>query len=592
MAGRKLYIIDEGLDMYVDKVYATVNDMRNPDFNFADKIACREYVLNQLKLASNLPKIQSISVAQEGDIRFKTRDLFITTTDCERTRKFYVGDWRVSVTYEGSFAFKSQKKQSLGFHSPVWGANTVHPHISGRTSHGCLGNAEAPLQYYLKTGNVKALAIYILGYLESVNLQDSAGITLGYCKEVELDEENNPIVTEDGTYKYKSNEFDREDSYSINRRSSDVVDRTHKEYLTYKAVRCHQCSEYYNPLWVIYQDNCRAYCKECSENLKQCKICGALIDYADNKIGDDYYCKECTRNYLKTCSTCNKLFKPDGDASVDMIKGIEYLSDFNVGHTVAMKTANEGIEYRCMCDECKARLPQEFKDKYIVDFKKLKLYNSDNKMVSLKSTIDYGEFNSKCTSCGTVLPVEHLSSLPAYKSVKQNAIYRSQCVCGKCLGSEDLNADREQKHTERWIRKIIMSGSANKVSTAIDIPSATGKLVITKNPRLPGIIYPRRLFNNYMEEITQVHNFKLDCEPIEECKICASCSLPIENEEPLYDAQLDKYFHITCASNTYVKCPKCTHLIPLNKTVAGNLKEYTKDEAHMCMNCYNNREEE
>lgn len=480
---RKLFISNTGFDKFADVVYNTTKD--NKDQAFADIIACREYIMRQFKLASKLPKVSSISLTDSGELRIRTRDLFISNSDIGKLRKFFVGKWKIVATPEGDYVFHSMNKTELGFYSGTWGNGTVHPHISGRSGHGCLGNAEAPLQLYLKTGAIKTLAIYIIGYLESVNINDTAGIEVGHCKEVALDEDGNVLHDEEGNYKFIQNEFDREHTHTISNTSANNVDRIHQEYITRNYGVCCGCKMSFNMAHLNnVGNNIGEYvCNDCKENLKTCPLCGNVaMKTIHDPVNDMDYCEDCVNNWFHKCGLCNeyafpKLDKDNIEQSLMRLKDVEVRKQ---GITIISRRDILYVQHVCSCclDILKGDKLEKIK---LPTFKKVEV---DNTLASLEMKIPFDTYKTKCYSCRNKTSVENLA-VNSIASVEQN-------LCGHCLSMPSermINAGSNYRMTDKYIRDKYV-----RVSTHIEDNNIVIH-VLPYNDKI-GILLPRAAFKD------------------------------------------------------------------------------------------------
>lgn len=401
---RKLFISNIGFERFAENIYNTTKDMK--DQSFVDIIACREYLMQQFKFASKLSKVSSISLTDNCELRIRTRDLFISDSSTGILRKFFVGKWRITTTPSGYYHFTSMNVKELGFYSGVWGDGTVHPHISGRSGHGCLGNAEAPLQYYLKIGAIKTLVIYILGYLESVNINDSAGIELGHCKEVALDDEGNVLHDEDGNYKFITNEFNREGDYHISTTSQYNVDKEHHEYITGSSGCCNGCNKLYNMKYLVRTSNNQVVCENCKEHMKTCSICGGIsMKVIHDNVNDLDYCDGCCSTWFTKCRLCNdyifpKLDKDNIEDSLIQLKETR-IKKQNIIYIIK----DDRISVRNVCDSCMDILKKDKLTIKPVVFNKVK---TTKKLASMPINVPYNKYRYRCISCGAQTPIESL----------------------------------------------------------------------------------------------------------------------------------------------------------------------------------------
>lgn len=181
------------------------------------------------------------------------------------------------------------------------------------------------LQAYWQAGNLSGAITIAIMYLESVNLDDSAGVSLGYCREVALDDDNNVIHTESGNYLFKDNEFTKASrDYGCERKISSYsnhVDKETHEYLLSDAVhKCSSCNTYKN-LWHLFKtEDGEHLCESCKENVAKCSCCGKEVYNKNNLIEISEgvsICKSCAKEKTYTCALCGKVELVDSDDIVE-----------------------------------------------------------------------------------------------------------------------------------------------------------------------------------------------------------------------------------------------------------------------------------
>lgn len=362
---RKLYIDDSGLGGYAYLVQGYMNDKYNTGTTTDNEKA---KIYTELKLAVENEKIKSIIVNKDGYITIKTNELIITEPRLKR--KFYVGSYEIRCHFYGTFKFKSTSefRNELAFRSGCWSGKTIHPHINSASSNACLGNAETPMLLFIQQGEIRALISIIIGYLETANINDSAGRYVGCLPELELDESGNPILLDKNAeyisdkYKIKTdNEFSKyEEPYEK------VIKGITKsnEYAIYNSKYCECCGQLFNE-WEIV-NNIADYgwvCNDCYQNLKVCDVCGRLIkkedDYAEHN--GTTYCTQCKEYYLVECSQCGEVItsvtKEQLDARTSSIYKRTLLRDSikPYAHYVIDNELND--KYIYVCDSCRPTIP-------------------------------------------------------------------------------------------------------------------------------------------------------------------------------------------------------------------------------------------
>lgn len=362
---RKLYIDDSGLIEYAELVASYMNEKYSTGTT-ADNEKAKIYT--ELKLAVENEKIKSIIVNKEGYITIKTNELIITEPILKR--KFYVGSYEIRCHFYGTFKFKSTSefRNELAFRSGCWSGKAVHPHINSSGGHACLGNAETPMLLFIQQGEIRALISIIIGYLETVNINDSAGKYVGCLPELELDESGKPILLDEnaehimGKYKIRTdNEFAGEESD----RDKTIRGITKsKEYAIHDSKYCQCCGELFNS-WEISNSivDYGWVCNDCYQNLKVCDVCGRLMrredEYAEHNGAT--YCYECKTNYLVECSQCGEVItsvtKEQLDACASRRDKITLLENSikPYAHYVIDNELNAKNIY--VCDSCRPTIP-------------------------------------------------------------------------------------------------------------------------------------------------------------------------------------------------------------------------------------------
>lgn len=581
--GRKLFIDNNGFDYYASKVYENVNSDKDNDRNYADLLECRQYIMQQLKLAARLNNVQSISVLKSGVIRIRTRDLFISTSDTGILRKFFVGKWKIECNYYFNLKFRSCNIQELGFNSGCWGRNTVHPHINGRNAEGCLGNAAAPLNMYIRNGDIKAFAMYAIGYLTSVNVQDSAGKYLARCKEVKLDDDGNVMHDENGNYMYIENEFNAEDVDYVSNGYSTNVDLKHHEFITNRSCCCEICGKPYNLTHIkrLPDGDIRYVCDTCIDNIKTCDCCHSIIK-ADDKIksievNGVTICSNCVHKYLYTCGLCDAVILPDVDITKDNVKEILVSNksniDFNKTHTVYYSKPSQHygnkLEFTHICNSCKELAhTNEMVKNNIIMFTKAKLNNSYVNV--LRDNIPYNTYKMLCTNCGNR---PHVFEVDNYV---ENMIIMNKNIC------LDNSCYLQELHNENKISIDTHKATLGMYTNLLPIHE-DGKLKIKiydndkYGMRSSGICLPRILFTDTtkwsidkdrvrtMEYNEETNTF----EEVVKINRCACCNKELQEDEVYYlDKDLNK-FCFDCADITYTHCTECNKLVRLTEQSRG-----------------------
>lgn len=432
---RKLYIDDSGLGEYANLVQEYMNEKYDTGTTTDNEKA---KIYTELKLAVENEKIKSIIVNKEGYITIKTNELIITEPILKR--KFYVGSYEIRCHFYGTFKFKSTSefRNELAFRSGCWSGKTVHPHINSFDGHACLGNAETPMLLFIQQGEIRALISIIIGYLETVNINDSAGKYVGCLPELELDESGKPILLDEnaehimGKYKIRTdNEFAGEES------ERDKVIRgitKSKEYGIYNSKYCECCGALFNSWEIVnHIENYGWVCDDCFKNLKVCDVCGRLIrkedDYAEHNGAT--YCTQCKEDYLVECSQCGEVItsvtKEQLDACASRRDKITLLENSikPYAHYVIDNELNAKNIY--VCDSCRPTIPNNPVLSKLVVNDKIETSYEVNKINAIASNR-----RCACKNCGSYFNIGRMFRI-------NEGAYCNTCVYGGVDIREDDN---------------------------------------------------------------------------------------------------------------------------------------------------------
>lgn len=473
---RKLYINDAGLNTYCKLVTDYMKINYDVERTLEEMIA---KVTMELKLAVMNDKIRTITVREDGTIVIKTEELILTEPRLKR--HFFVGAYEIACTYRGSFKFKSisQYKSEISFHSSCWGVSTIHPHIKSTTGKACLGNAETPLILFIRQGEIRAVISMLIGYLETANINDSAGRFVGCLPEIELDESGKPVVIDAEAetlrekYKILTNEFDDEES--DNHRA--IIEITHdNKYGTYSSKYCECCGDFYNRKDITTHIPGYGYvCNRCKENITICDCCGSRVNRDDSyEINDLLLCESCYNNTLRECVQCGTVLNKTTKADLENERSFNKASIIrNNIYGMVTTVVTDDLEKKdiCVCNNCKATI--------------------NNNPV-------YGSLLNKVTTVSKY-KIDISNTLSKYKSVKCQS-------CGTWYAFGKLYKTEDGRYICSHCATGIVSGISNREDTVVvmngKIGVTTGAKEIMMSDTAPNI-YPKYIFNkdNIKEEI-------------------------------------------------------------------------------------------
>lgn len=359
---RKLYINNVGLEEYCKRVtkYMQVNyDINRTLEEMVAKVTM------ELKLAVMNDKLRTITVKEDGTIVIKTEELILTEPRLKR--HFFVGAYEIACTYQGNFKFKSisQYKSEIAFHSGCWQVSTIHPHIKSTTGKACLGNAETPLVLFIRQGEIRALISILIGYLETANINDTAGKYVGCLPEIELDEGGKPVVIDAEAetlrekYKILTNEFDDEER---DRDKAIVAITPDDKYGTSSGAYCECCGDYFNRKDITtHIPGYGNVCDKCKENIKVCDCCSRRVTKDDSfEINDLILCETCYNNTLRECVQCGTVLNTTTKADLANVDGSYAKGNVikNNINGIRETIVTDSLEKKdiCVCNNCKATI--------------------------------------------------------------------------------------------------------------------------------------------------------------------------------------------------------------------------------------------
>lgn len=495
---RKLFIDNAGLDSYADDI--RINNKTIFDILMSNDEA-KEKILNECKMVVEDAKVVSMSITAKAEIRIRFSPLILTEPRLKR--KFYVGSWELRCDESGRFRWYStdEFKDKLEFKSGCWGDNTIHPHINGNTHRGCLGNAETPMIQFVKTGELRALTSMAIGYLETTNIQDSAGKYIGYMKELELDDKGEPIILDinnselEKRYKFKTDtEFDKE-KYPRDRYVKYITGDN--EYGTGTASECPVCEKYYNIYKMKLVHSIGKYiCNECSKNMVNCDICGDVISKHPVTHNGITYCNSCAKEWLLECKQCGEII-PNG-LTKEIINDLkttyglenyhnkltEIRIDYNKSHTIqCINTDTFDIENLPFCDDCKGGLTRNpIFSKKLVNFKKyVTPYTITN-----GTKINWKEV-AHCPYCGNYVDIMQTIILEDKFYCSTCALHRkSQLLVTRAMSDDTIIYDVLNNKIYRTLEEkqqvlFVYNRYANNANARQPLRIEDGKVVLGEN---------------------------------------------------------------------------------------------------------------
>ena len=207
-----------------------------------------------------------------------TAPLYITETN--NNKRYYLGRMIIEMPIDASNN-QIRFKNIDNCRNNMWG-HCAHPHVNGE-GHGCLGTAEPQIVEYGSNRMYYPLYITLLNYLQSVNIEDSAGAYIVRWDEVD---ENGTIVNLGDT---SIGDLDNDWEYHCSHCGVGMYEDD--------VYTCEECNDVYcedhiveigDGYWVC--ENCFEYMKN-NNKISQCLNCGDW--FLNEDINESGYCNDC-----------------------------------------------------------------------------------------------------------------------------------------------------------------------------------------------------------------------------------------------------------------------------------------------------------
>jgi hypothetical protein len=142
-------------------------------------------LLKEIETIKNNKKVEEIFFADNGNLLIDTGELFVRVV-CEdkKVRRYRMGRYRIDVNL-GNGAVKFFNRNIENIRKSMWD-NCHHPHVNP-SGNGCLGNASTLIAECIMNREWAILADVLINYLESVNIDDGAGIYYTNWDEVDAE---------------------------------------------------------------------------------------------------------------------------------------------------------------------------------------------------------------------------------------------------------------------------------------------------------------------------------------------------------------------------------------------------------------------
>lgn len=498
------------------------------------------------------------------------------------------------------------------------------------------------LQAYWQAGSFSGAITVAIMYLESVNLDDGAGIWLGYCREVALDDDNNVLHTEDGNYLFVENEFTKANrDYGYERKVSGYgnhVDKETHEYLTYGTTHtCSSCNTYKNAWHLIRTEDGEYLCEHCKENVAKCSCCGKEI-YNKDKLVEIRegvsVCSTCALEKTYTCSLCGNVELVDSDdiveatrqrtkyhnlihrqigfvdvcpSCIEALKEKEVLRNRIVARFTRAEVTKEFAKVNNTIPLHSKVLPSSVKPMYIENctpfvyrknIKANNMYNVDfNNPSQVKSTYAMSMYRIKREEMERTDDKVYLKIIDGYLPIiklefkdrieyRLSSFYNDNAVfILKDIFLKDFRDFSINKTTKEitYIDNSEEYYNDDKVFKVISyIPERKIQKSLLNEPNLMDIILDKEVLKEVLKDI-KIEDEKVIC-PVCKEEIDISC------EDNYRSTKDGTPVHIECARDVGVRCANCGKVVSLLDLGRNSIDNVSSDKENWCKDCIENYE--
>jgi len=267
-------------------------------------------LINEIRNLAKQYKVEDYDIVGEI-ISIYTDDMIVELPDEYNAPPITIGKFKIDINLKkGQIRFTNLTKKRRSY----WGDGCQHPHISN-TGTACWGNIASAVSELIGQNEICALYSVLASYLESVNLDDPAGIYIynwaDNPKEVRSLLERN---YDEYSCEYCGNEIDDgfEDDWIITVNGETYrfcCEECYNDWLSDNGIYCEQCGTWESHENSVYDDlTGRSFCCDsCMEeyrqnNLEVCEYCNAYIDpdydSYDEETGRHFCSDTCRVNYM------------------------------------------------------------------------------------------------------------------------------------------------------------------------------------------------------------------------------------------------------------------------------------------------------
>lgn len=134
------------------------------------------------------PLVTDISLDQDDEekniINILTDDIFAYIDHNGEEKRYYIGKFKITIDFDlNNVKFFNLNNRRKGY----WTREDHHPHVNGTTGNACLGNVASTLAELFAQGEIYAIVMVAINFLQNANLEDPAGRMIFNWDEVDED---------------------------------------------------------------------------------------------------------------------------------------------------------------------------------------------------------------------------------------------------------------------------------------------------------------------------------------------------------------------------------------------------------------------
>lgn len=270
--------------------------------------AMEDKILKEFTSMKEKERIVTDIKFNNGTLDIYTDTIYINHAD----KKYLIGKFNIRILLNNGNKILLLNTQPENRRKSVWSTQDNHPHVK-HSGEPCWGNVLTSIVELLAQNEFRGALSLIVGYLQSVNIDDSAG---KYIVNWDIVDENGNVIPRDGG----ARDAEGHDTSVCSQCGYEFEVDEDGELEDYRY-QCNRCHTY------ICED-CRmesgigdTYCGDCYDTIfGECHNCGSEVRRRDGRTFDgEIYCIDCFNENFHTCDNCGQIHHNDDMHYVDRV---------------------------------------------------------------------------------------------------------------------------------------------------------------------------------------------------------------------------------------------------------------------------------